>query len=472
MLLAMKDNGSNVEKIVESIHKGELPQPLLNAIANAMMGQRSAELLLEQERFDAFNKAIQKAESTQELLNGFEKVIQFPLAFLHSKMGVTFSSEITHDAISQATMENLKALIDQDHFARIWQENAEHNDSAETDDGTDTSFLNLFEYPAGNQTYTIVPIETTKRSLSFFAILCSINQLPEWAAGFLHKNTNLILLTFLNLYDLERMKIRQDDHFTQQWLQGRYHSEADLYFAANSRNHELPKQDLYHVILVNVPSDAASGGSLIYPDELFMSARHCFSTHIDGELYIIDHHNEKEASQFPDFVRELYSSLLVTNHVERLSLLVSESGEPNSVPKFYRQVLRCKEIAHLRKLNQEIILCSDLRVELILHAVRDSEEANRFVKQILGPLIRYDKTRQTQFTYTLYAYLTHHSSTKDTAAFLYTHYNTVMYRLERIEEVLGYPIRTGEGQFMLRLAYELDLLSDHPLCADSEGFLR
>ena len=55
-------------------------------------------------------------------------------------------------------------------------------------------------------------------------------------------------------------------------------------------------------------------------------------------------------------------------------------------------------------------------------------------------LARHDAENQSLFCLTLYTYLSCHHSLKDTCAALYTHRNTVLYRIHRMEENFGIPL--------------------------------
>lgn len=467
----MKDSQAEKEKIIKLIQDEDLSPIILNEINHLVLSYDSKELLFNQEQFEALKLILQHAAGPQDLINGFENVIQFPVVFFHSKIGAYFSSTMSRDLLERERLDELEKLTCSS-LTKDGQKQCPSDEKLRLGVCPDDTGHNSFEYFIDDQAYTVFPLEMSEEALSYIAIRTSKKQLAEWVVKFLLINRKLILLTFLNSYDLYRMKVREEDFFIKKWLQGQYKSENDLYFAAQARNYQLPPQDRYHVILVDALSDNLLPGSVIYLDESLNSQYNYSYTHNDDLLFVIEHHSEDFSNDFPVFLQGLKNHLMKTNHIDHLSLLVSDSGKLLSVPKLYQQVLQARNILTVRDLKKEIIECSDLRVELVLYTIRDSEEAKRYVKLTLESLIQYDQTQQSQLTYTLYTYLTHHSSTKDTAAFLRTHYNTVMYRLEKIEEVLGYPVRMGEGQFMLRLAFELDLLSDRPLCACLDSFVK
>jgi purine catabolism regulator len=58
-----------------------------------------------------------------------------------------------------------------------------------------------------------------------------------------------------------------------------------------------------------------------------------------------------------------------------------------------------------------------------------------FAKETVGPLIDYDKERGTELIKTLETYFECRGNLKQVAEKMYVHYNTVLYRLERIVQI-------------------------------------
>ncbi|MGW6456237.1 PucR family transcriptional regulator [Streptomyces sp. NPDC055078] len=74
--------------------------------------------------------------------------------------------------------------------------------------------------------------------------------------------------------------------------------------------------------------------------------------------------------------------------------------------------------------------------EKTVHTVlRSVEEARSIVDRVLGPLIRYDATNGTDLTGTLQTFLVHQRSWQRTAAALNVHKQTVMYRIQRVQDL-------------------------------------
>jgi purine catabolism regulator len=73
----------------------------------------------------------------------------------------------------------------------------------------------------------------------------------------------------------------------------------------------------------------------------------------------------------------------------------------------------------------------------------------------LQPLLDYDLKHDTNLVETLQMYFQVNRNMKQTAERLFTHYNTVIYRLERVKDILVKDLENPEIQLQLQLALKL-----------------
>lgn len=76
-------------------------------------------------------------------------------------------------------------------------------------------------------------------------------------------------------------------------------------------------------------------------------------------------------------------------------------------------------------------------------------------------IIEHDKRHGTQFCLTLYAYCICHHSVKQTCERLFTHRNTVLYRLQKLKEDFGLNLDDPDETMPLLLSSALVLLREH-----------
>ena len=105
----------------------------------------------------------------------------------------------------------------------------------------------------------------------------------------------------------------------------------------------------------------------------------------------------------------------------------------------------------------------------MLSVLRDTEEAQVVVDRVFGALIAYDAERSSDMVSTLDAYLRCDRSWVRTAKTIGVHRQTVVYRIQRVEEITGRRINDSAAiaEFWLALRAR-DLLS--PVALSSRDF--
>jgi sugar diacid utilization regulator len=98
------------------------------------------------------------------------------------------------------------------------------------------------------------------------------------------------------------------------------------------------------------------------------------------------------------------------------------------------------------------VLFDELGLLRFLLAPSDRTDQLRFAHAVLGPVIDYDRGRQTDLVTTLGAYLDEGGSLTRTAASLYVHPKTVRYRLRRVEELTGRDLSGQRDRFDAQIA--------------------
>ncbi|NLJ80128.1 MAG: hypothetical protein GX335_03775 [Firmicutes bacterium] len=107
------------------------------------------------------------------------------------------------------------------------------------------------------------------------------------------------------------------------------------------------------------------------------------------------------------------------------------------------------EITHYDQLGAYRILC----------ACSSHPEAKTFVREFLGKLIKSDQDSSTEFIATLEAFFLAKCNLRQASEQLFIHYNTLRYRLSKIEEIAQVDLDAAEDRFNLQAALKLLKLS-------------
>ncbi len=101
---------------------------------------------------------------------------------------------------------------------------------------------------------------------------------------------------------------------------------------------------------------------------------------------------------------------------------------------------------------------SDMGFYKLLYSVPDDAILDEYYTQRLAPLIEYDNVHDGSYVETLFRYLLHDCSLTAVAEDMFTHKNTVNYRMGKIRELLGKQLDTQYDRFPLVLAFHIGVI--------------
>jgi DNA-binding PucR family transcriptional regulator len=128
------------------------------------------------------------------------------------------------------------------------------------------------------------------------------------------------------------------------------------------------------------------------------------------------------------------------------------AADVGDVPRAYREAQQALGVARRLGGGHRAAYFGSLGVYRLLAAVEPASELSAFCEDVLGPLRAQDQRSGGDLLRTLEAYLLSGGSPQLTAERLHTHRNTILYRLERIQRLLGVDLRQPERQLTLHLA--------------------
>ncbi|GFN36804.1 PucR family transcriptional regulator [Tepidimicrobium xylanilyticum] len=109
------------------------------------------------------------------------------------------------------------------------------------------------------------------------------------------------------------------------------------------------------------------------------------------------------------------------------------------------KALTSKEIITFNELGIFKILCQDFL----------TDELEDFYNTTLKPLVDYDEKKSTELVKTLEAYFKFNGNLTRMSEYLYTHYNTILYRVNRIKEITGMDLEDPSDRLNLEIALKI-----------------
>ena len=127
------------------------------------------------------------------------------------------------------------------------------------------------------------------------------------------------------------------------------------------------------------------------------------------------------------------------------------------IRKAYLEAKEALEIGAALGIEGNVYRFDDL---ILYHFLRvDPTLVERFVEQMLGPLIEYDERRKGELLRTLESYFKADGSVKLAGEMLFAHPHTVTYRLKQIEKLTGWSLRDAEDKLRMQLALQAHRLA-------------
>ena len=128
----------------------------------------------------------------------------------------------------------------------------------------------------------------------------------------------------------------------------------------------------------------------------------------------------------------------------------------------YAELLEMLEVAETIGIKG-LVTRDSLGIYALWPLIPDKQKLHDFLWKNLSAVILYDQSHHTQLMGTLEAFLDARGNVAATAKRLFVHYNTVLYRLKKVEELT--PMRfidSEEGQLLLHVAVKLWAISNRP----------
>ena len=123
-------------------------------------------------------------------------------------------------------------------------------------------------------------------------------------------------------------------------------------------------------------------------------------------------------------------------------------------PTVYREAVQAMRMGQRLNLNRLVDFHS-LGVFQLLGQIEDTPVVRAFCEQVIGPLVKYDEEHHSSLVQTMDAYFAHHGNISQTAESLFVHRNTLLYRLERIQELTGQNLNQADMRLAMHLSLKL-----------------
>ncbi|HEY2421852.1 MAG TPA: PucR family transcriptional regulator ligand-binding domain-containing protein [Neobacillus sp.] len=273
-------------------------------------------------------------------------------------------------------------------------------------------------------------------------------------------------INIINQMLVREVETRHKNEFLFQWMQERFHSSTVLLERAHILGIQL---ELVKDILVldidqfeEVRANDSDGiytathlkGVIRFHIEKTLKSLNLM--YLIGDkggtvLILIERKNKEELKQIAQKISDQVFE--ETNYTCTVGI-----GRPreqlSELPASYDEAIKAIQMGRSFHNRHKVIHFDDLGLlRLFIHS--NQAETRQFISELIYPLIEYDEKNNTELIKTLESYFQCNGNMSKVAKQLFTHYNTIAYRVERIQQISKIDLDHEEDRLSLHLALKL-----------------
>lgn len=220
----------------------------------------------------------------------------------------------------------------------------------------------------------------------------------------------------------------------------------------------------FQVLLISIDdsnlSDPIERRRITFQLQLYFERIECtYSCFWYNEFFVLVVNNLNQ-DYFMEIVQKMYNRSKKRMNYNHIYIGVgSPVKDFRNITVSYKRALAATRYAVL--FNNDIVYFKDMGVYQILLSVEDKDILYDSYYQLLKPIINYDKKHNGELEKTLFYYFKYNGSLLMIADEMYTHRNTVHYRIEKIKNLLNCDFETMEEKFPYMMAFYIKDIVAH-----------
>ncbi|WP_018249574.1 PucR family transcriptional regulator [Orenia marismortui] len=313
-----------------------------------------------------------------------------------------------------------------------------------------------------------------------YLVILEENILDEDDYLALTQGVNAISLKLHQNYIIQSLSQRCSNELIENLLQGRVKDRQKLIKSGELAGWDLTVSYQLFVIKANFSRDLDkdTGGHGLYTyemeEKIINSLHRIIRTNISRKYIIFSYQGdilllinyEDNSKEIREDIESLHQQL--SNRFQGVSFSIGGGSFVRDccmIADSYQQALYSLEFLAITNEVNRVLFYEDLGVLRLLWQV-DCRHLMKFTDEFLKELIAYDLNNNSNWVDTLGAFLQEGCSIQYAANRLHIHPNTMRYRIERIQEILGLDLRDFETQLNLTTAYKIHKFI---ICSCEEG---
>ncbi|WP_342510996.1 helix-turn-helix domain-containing protein [Sporosarcina sp. FSL K6-1522] len=307
-----------------------------------------------------------------------------------------------------------------------------------------------FEISNNSQIYSVFTITLHNRTVAYLILSKKINSYDQLSIVAIGQAKNVLALQI----NQEKTNIEVENRLRQDYLYdliSGLETEENLTRRARFLNISFEKT---YSILVLSPKENEED----YTQQLNRTLEK-FSYLIDQELLPLSMiQGQKIILVTPDEHTRTVANFALSYTEEKQPTLHFRIGISNPVLQTreylrgFNEAKKAAEFAHSFQSNAPIVHFKELGIIGLIFNTENPEYMREFMDRYLGKIIEYDVQNKSELLKTLEVFLDNESAIQLSAEKLHVHYNTLRYRLNRIEEILEIDLSHTQNRLNLQIS--------------------
>lgn len=417
---------------------------LVRMVMERALSKETSALAHLQNRIQTMTRQLLEGSGLYTFLDEMEEMLDNPVALIRENVKPWFSSSLR--LVDSAEAEALKNLLT---FRQIGR-------------GANNGFMFLDH----EHRIYVKKIQVRKMKQTFLVLIERNRDIMPIDALSLDRLSSLAGLELANLEAVREVEGKYLEQFMQDWLLGKIVSEVDWKLRAEVCGCTIPAGASMCAILVGFGTTTSHeklrDKSMRLRSERIRSVDGLQSALVGEELALVlpIPHTASGVQSLEEAASQLMNRLIVELQTifgdREIRLFKGRIVDSiDGLPQSWAQAKRARQVALVCKLSGEIIAYDRLGVYSLLYLIPSGEEREQFLTRFTIPLQQADRKGGGHLLETLEMFFQCNGNIKLTSERLYAHYNTIVYRLEKVQNILGVSLDNPEERLQLHLALKL-----------------
>jgi purine catabolism regulator len=426
---------------------------IIHEVMELVLAHEMFQLTILQERMQAITSVMMDGGGIIEMLQELERLFNHHVLFLDTHADVLVTDKTA--SVLQETIEP----------SRMWSQNL----IAEMERVAASNLFGELQIQQNEGAYAgyFCKIQLSYGRRCYLLLLNRGSQLLDIDKLTIDRIKPIVVLELMNLEARRSVEHKYLDQFLQDWLFARLDGDAEWKMRAKLCGFEYEESNLYAVAVLrnrhNESNQMPIPSTVI---ERFQALREqsdglMFQTLLLDEQIVWFIGVPQEIAEMGNLhLRKRIEKQIHSEIFQHYFVQLGKIVRTNEVFASYSEALKIQQISLQSGLNHNLLTYDDLGVYPLLTTLPDCDELQHFRKKFIEPLLAFEKTHHLNIIETLDTYFQCNQNMKSTAEKLFTHYNTIVYRMDRIKNLLGFDLDQADVRLQLHLAlklYRLDL---------------